>query len=70
MFNYWKGVIKVVKERSPTLIFRRLPKADRVILKSFPLDEEEILVLIFNASLQLMRNVPVHGRNNGLGVGE
>jgi hypothetical protein len=70
VFNGWKRVIKVMKKRSPTLIFRRLAKADRVIFESVPLDEKHVLIWIFDASLQLMRNISVHRRNYGLRLGE
>jgi hypothetical protein len=66
VFNRGEGVIKVVKKRLPTLIFRRLAKADRVVLESVPLDEQYVLIWIFDASLQLMRNISVHRRNYGV----
>jgi len=43
-----------MKERPPTLVLRRLAKADRVIFESVPLDEKHVLIWIFEASLQLM----------------
>lgn len=70
MFNGGERIIKMMKKRSPTLIFRRLAKADRVIFESVPLDEKHVLVRIFEASLQLMRNISVYRRNYGLRLGE
>ena len=70
VFNGGERVVKVMKKRLPTLIFRRLTKADGVIFEPVPLDEKHVLIWIFDASLQLMRNVSVHGRNYGLRLGE
>jgi len=70
MFNGGKRVIKVMKKGPPTLIFRRFAKADRVIFDSVPLDEKHVLIWIFHASLQLMRNISVHRRDYGLRLGE
>jgi hypothetical protein len=60
MFNGWKRVIEMMEQPSPTLIFWRLAKADRVVLDSVPLDEKQVLIRIFNTSPQLMRNISVH----------
>jgi len=70
MFNGGKRVIKVMKKRPPTLVFGRLAKADRVIFEPAPLDQKHVLIWIFDASLQLMRNISVHRRNYGLRLGE
>jgi hypothetical protein len=70
MFNSGKGVIKVMKKSPPTLVLRRLAKADGVILEPVPLDEKHVLIWIFDASLQLMRNISVHRRDYGLRFGE
>jgi hypothetical protein len=70
VFNGGERVIKVMKKRPPTLIFRRLAKADRVIFESVPLDEKQVLIWIFEGSLQLMRSISVHRRNYGLRLGE
>ncbi len=70
MFNGGKRVIKVMKKSPPTLVLRRLAKADRVILEPVPLDEKHVLIWIFDASLQLMRNISAHRRDYGLRFGE
>jgi hypothetical protein len=70
VLNGWERVIKMMKKRSPTLIFRRLAKADRVIFESVPLDEKHVLIWILDASLQLMRSISVHRRKYGLRLGE
>ena len=70
VFNGGERVIKVMKKGPPTLIFRRLAKPNRVIFESVPLDEKHVLIWIFDASLQLMRNISVHRRNYGLRLGE
>lgn len=70
MLNGGEKVIKVMKERLPTLIFRRLAKADRVIFEPVPLDEKHVLIWIFDASLQLMRSISVHRRNYALRLSE
>jgi hypothetical protein len=70
VLNGWERVIKVVKKGPPTLIFRRLAKANRVIFESVPLDQKHVLIGIFDAPLQLRRNISVHRRNYGLRVGE
>jgi len=70
VFNRGKRVIKVMKKGLPTLIFRRLAKANRVVFESVPLDEKHVLIWIFDASLQLMRNISVHRRNYGLRLDE
>jgi hypothetical protein len=66
VFNGGKRFIKMMKHPSPTLIFRRLAKADCVIFESVPLDQKYVLVWIFDAPLQLMRNISVYRRNYGL----
>lgn len=70
VFNGGEMVIKVMKKRHPTLIFRRLAKADRVIFKPVPLNEKHVLIWIFDASLQLMRSISVHRRKYCLRLGE
>jgi hypothetical protein len=70
VFDGRKRVIEVMKKRPPALKFRRLAKADRVIFESIPLDEKQVLIGIFEASLQLMRNISVHRRDYGLRLGE
>lgn len=60
VFHSGIRIIKMVKKLSPTLIFGRLPKADRMIFESIPMDKKQVFIWIFNASLQLMRNISLH----------
>lgn len=70
VFDGGKGVVEVMEQRLPALIFRGLPKADGVIFEAVPLDEKQVLVLVFEATLQLVRNVSGAGSEDGLGLGK
>jgi hypothetical protein len=59
-----------MKKGPPALIFRRLAKPDGVIFELVPLDQKQVLMWIFDASPQLMRNISMRRRNYGLRLGE
>ncbi len=64
MFDYGKGIIKVVQQPLPFVIVRRLSKSHRMTLDVSPLDQQQIPPRHFKTSVQLMGYASIHARNN------
>jgi len=65
MLHLGKGIIVVMEEALPFLVFGRLSKALRVILQRFPIHEEYVPRGSLQAALQLMGDMALHRRNDG-----
>lgn len=67
MLHGGKRIVEVMQECAPFLILRRLPETHFVVLNGLPTHEQDVLVGLFDAPLQLMTQITEHGGDDGLG---
>ncbi len=65
-----KGVVVVMEQPLPILVFFGLTESLFVGGDTLPSDEKKIMVFALEASLKFMRNITRHGRDNGPGLHE
>ena len=64
MFDRGKRIVEVVQQRFPLEVCGRLAKADRVIVQRLPIHQQQIPVRVFEAALQLVREVALHATDD------
>lgn len=64
MFDRGKRIVEVVQQRFPLEVCSRLTKADRVIVQRLPIHQQQIPVRVFEAALQLVREVALHAADD------
>ena len=61
-------VIEMVEQGTPLLVLRRTAKALCVIFQRAPLHQQHVFVIIFQAALELVPQVPRHGGDQSLSL--
>ncbi len=56
-----KGIVEVVEECFPALVFGRASESNGVIFKRFPIDEQQVAGLVLDAALEAVADVSRHG---------
>lgn len=59
-----EGVVVVMQEFLPFEILRRLSETDSVIFQSFPSNQQDVPICVFDANFKLMSDIAGHARNN------
>ena len=59
-------IIEVVEQLAPLLITRGLAKTNLMMLYGFPVNQQHVVVILLDTSLQLMSKIARHRRNDFL----
>ena len=59
-------IIEVVEQLAPLLITRGLAKTNLMMLYGFPANQQHVVVILLDTSLQLMSKIARHRRNDFL----
>lgn len=70
VFNLWEGIIVMVQQCAPFLVFRGLSKSHGMIFQRLPVDEEKVTAGFLKALLKLMGDITRHAGNNRLRPGK
>ena len=66
MLHFREWIVVMVQQGAPLVIARRLPESLCVMLQCFPVNQQQVAVAFFQATLQLMRMISGRGRQNSL----
>ena len=70
MLDDWERIVKVMQERFPLLVIGRFAEAHRVILQRAPSHQQDVLVRLLQATLQVVAQLSGHARDDGLRLNE